>query len=166
MDSKQRLPDYVTIIGEGTEVIGEVRFCGGIHIDGTVVGDVRGQSEEGCALTLSQSGTIEGSLDVAHVVIDGLVIGDVRASRRAELASGARIEGNLHYGALAMDVGAKVNGKLLALDEVVTPQVARSGASDSPDTELTPVEDAEAAESSARDGAALDNVRQPGDGHT
>ena len=114
----RRLPDYATIIGEGTEVAGGIRFFGGMHIDGTVVGDVSGQAEEGCALTLGQSGTIQGNLDVAHVVLDGAVIGDVRASRRAELASGARIEGNLHYGDLVMAVGAKVNGKLLALDEM------------------------------------------------
>ena len=122
---RHRLPDYVTIVGEGTEVAGGVRFIGGMHIDGTVVGDVTGRSEDGCALTLGRSGTIQGNIDVAHVVLDGAVIGDVRASQRAELASGARIEGDLYYGDLVMAVGAKVNGKLLTLDQV---QALHSGA--------------------------------------
>ena len=150
---KRRLPDYVTIIGERTEVAGGIRFSGGMHIDGTVVGDVSGQAEDGCALTLGQRGTIQGNLDVAYVVLDGAVIGDVRASRRAELASGARIEGNLHYGDLVMAVGAKVNGKLLALDEIKAAQLdvkvaeeARAG--------VEALSEGTAAVSSARDGGA------------
>jgi cytoskeletal protein CcmA (bactofilin family) len=113
---KERLPDYSTIIGKGTEIAGGMRFSGGVHIDGTVAGDVKGV--DGCALTLGRSGVIQGDLDVAHVVLDGTVIGDVRASSRAELAFGARIEGNVYYGVLEMAEGAEVNGKLLRIDEV------------------------------------------------
>ena len=82
-----------------------------------------GQSEDGCFLTLGQSGTIQGNLDVAHVVIDGVVVGDVRAAHRAELASAARIEGTLCYGTLEMAEGAKVNGKLLAIDGDQAPRL-------------------------------------------
>jgi len=117
MGNKKRLPDYSTIIGQGTEIDGAIRFCGGIHIDGKVVGDVSGMSMEGCALTLARSGVIQGDLDVAYVALDGAVIGDVRAAYRAELASGARIEGDLYYGDLEMAQGAKVNGQLYCIDE-------------------------------------------------
>jgi cytoskeletal protein CcmA (bactofilin family) len=115
---KKRLPGYVTVIGEGTEVAGGLRFWGGLHIDGRVTGDVCGLSEDGCALTLGRSGVIQGNLDVAHVVLDGKVIGDVRAADRAILASGARIEGTLHYGVLEMAEGAEVNGKVLRIGEL------------------------------------------------
>jgi cytoskeletal protein CcmA (bactofilin family) len=69
-------------------------------------------------LTLGRSGVIQGNLDVAYVVLDGAVVGNVRASHRAELAPGARIDGDLYYGALKMAEGAEVNGKLLRIDEV------------------------------------------------
>lgn len=150
---KRQLPDYASIIGEGTEVAGGIRFSGGMHIDGTVVGDVSGQAEDGCALTLGRRGTIQGNLDVAHVVLDGAVIGDVRASRRAELASGARIEGNLHYGDLVMAVGAKVNGKLLALDEMKAAQLHIKVAEETR-AGVEALSDGTAAASSARDGDA------------
>jgi cytoskeletal protein CcmA (bactofilin family) len=123
MRKKTRFPAYATIIGEDTEVTGDIRFAGGLHIDGKVIGEVSGISPEGCALTVGCSGTIEGNLDVAYVVIDGTVVGDVRAIQRAELAAGARIKGTLCYGVLEMAEGAEVNGKLLHIDEVETPRL-------------------------------------------
>ena len=102
--------------------MGKVRFVGALHIDGKVVGDVGGQSPDECALTLGQSGVIEGDVDVAHVVIDGTVKGDVRATYRAELKSGARIEGKLYYGRLQVPEGAEINGELVRIDESQTPQ--------------------------------------------
>jgi cytoskeletal protein CcmA (bactofilin family) len=128
MNLKNRLPHYSTIVGEGTEIEGDIRFCGGIHIDGKVMGDVSGTSEDGCALTLSQSGIVQGDLAVAHLVLDGTVIGDVRVSNRAELAPGARVEGDLYYDVLEMAEGAKVNGKLLHVDQVQSPRLALPGA--------------------------------------
>ena len=115
---KLRFPPYATIIGQGTEVIGEVRFDGGLHVDGKVVGNVTGGAEQECAITLGAAGVIEGNLDVPYAVLGGTVIGDVRASRRAELTSGARIEGTLYYGLLEMDEGAEVNGKLVHVDDM------------------------------------------------
>jgi cytoskeletal protein CcmA (bactofilin family) len=125
---KRRFPDYVTIIGPETEVRGEIRFTGGLHIDGKVMGDVAGSATENCGLTLGRTGVIEGNLDVARVVIDGTVIGDVRAVGRAELAPGARIEGTLFYGVLEMAEGAEVNGKVLHISDDVTPRLAFHGA--------------------------------------
>jgi|GEM_PF-5021719 len=77
---KQQLPDYRSIIGEGTEIEGKIRFAGALHIDGKVIGDVSESSDE-CALTLGQSGVIEGNVDVAHVMLDGTIKGDVRATQ-------------------------------------------------------------------------------------
>jgi cytoskeletal protein CcmA (bactofilin family) len=114
---KHRFPPYASVIGEGTEVIGDVRFVGGLHIDGRVVGDVIAAQPDGCALTLGASGAVEGNLDVPQVVLDGPVSGDVRAHLSAELARGARIGGVLYYGSLAIDEGAEVKGGLVPIDE-------------------------------------------------
>ena len=115
---RHRFPAYTSILGKGAQITGDICFAGGLHIDGKIVGDVTGQSAAGCGLTLGLGGIIEGDLDVSYVVIDGTVIGDVRASQRAELASGARIQGALYYGVLEMDEGAEVNGKLVHVDDM------------------------------------------------
>lgn len=143
MANIKRLPDYVTVIGEGTEIAGVVRFAGGMHIDGKVIGDVIGVSENGCALTLGRTGVIEGDLDVARVVLDGAVIGNVRAAQRAELAPGACIEGSLCYGVLEMAEGAEVNGKLLRTDEAPADPAGNS-------TRVLAVDEADAAKDLAQ----------------
>jgi len=114
--NRQRLPAYKSVIGKGTEIIGEVGFIGALHVDGKVVGNVSAQVSDRCALTLGQSGVIEGDVDVAHVVLDGTVKGDVRAIYRAELKAGARIEGKLYYGVLDVPEGAEINGELVRMD--------------------------------------------------
>jgi cytoskeletal protein CcmA (bactofilin family) len=114
---KLRFPSYTTFIGKGTEVIGEVRFSGGLHVEGRVVGDVTGDPKQASGITLGSGGVIEGNLDVAYAVLGGTVIGDVRANGRADLTDGARIEGTLYYGVLELDEGAEVNGKLVHIDD-------------------------------------------------
>jgi cytoskeletal protein CcmA (bactofilin family) len=123
MRRRIRLPPYASIIGEGTEVTGDIRFAGALHVDGKIAGNVLGISLDGCALTVGRSGIIEGDLDVGYVVIDGQVIGNVRAARRAELAAGARIEGTVYYGLLEMAKGAEVNGKLMHIEQIDTPRL-------------------------------------------
>ncbi|WP_176722415.1 bactofilin family protein [Candidatus Thiosymbion oneisti] len=116
-NKRQQPPAYSSIVGEGTEIVGKVHFVGALHIDGKVVGDIKEQSSDGCALTLGPSGVIEGNVDVAHVVLDGTIRGDVRAAYRAELKSGARIEGKVHYSRLQVPEGAEINGELVRIDE-------------------------------------------------
>lgn len=127
---KIRFPAYATVIGHGTDVNGTLHFFGGLHVDGRIVGDVEaegGASGSGSALTLGTSGVIEGNLTVPHVVIDGTVVGDVRAALRAELASGARIQGTVYYGLLEMDEGAEVNGKLVHISDAEESTRPQSG---------------------------------------
>ncbi|HSE13629.1 MAG TPA: polymer-forming cytoskeletal protein, partial [Rudaea sp.] len=48
-----------------------------------------------------------------HIVINGAVTGDVTADERLELASNARVEGNVYYKVLEMSAGAQINGKMV-----------------------------------------------------
>ncbi|NCA88259.1 MAG: polymer-forming cytoskeletal protein [Gammaproteobacteria bacterium] len=118
---KFRFPPYDTLIGKGTQIEGNLRFVGGLHIDGHILGNViAGIAPTGeAAVTLSATGVIQGNLESPYVVLDGRVEGDVHASERALLAAGARILGTLYYGALTIDAGAQVQGGLVCLDQSV-----------------------------------------------
>ena len=109
--------NVTTIIGEGTEIQGDIIFSGGLHLDGTVVGNIRANaSDAGATLTLSESGKVRGNVTVPVVVLDGEVEGDVSVASRVQLASKARISGNVTYNLIEMAVGAEVNGQLLRKD--------------------------------------------------
>ena len=114
---KYLAPKITTVIGRETELRGDMKFHGGLHVDGSIKGDVTGAVEDHCALILSESGAIEGDVRVANVLLNGIIIGDVYASERAELAPQARVTGTLYYRMLEMSMGAEVNGQLVHMEE-------------------------------------------------
>ena len=102
-----------SLIGQNTEIHGDVIFSGGLHVDGVIKGNVIAEQGEDSVLTLSERGTIEGEVKVPNVVVNGSVIGDVHAAGHVELATKARVHGNVYYSLIEMAMGAEVNGKLM-----------------------------------------------------
>ena len=102
-----------TLVGHKTQLTGDLVFQGGLHLDGTVKGNVIAEDGTDSLLILSEQGCIEGEVRVPNMLINGRVIGDVYASGRVELASRSRISGNVYYNLLEMAIGAEVNGNLM-----------------------------------------------------
>ena len=106
-----------SLIGRQTEFVGDVRFGGGLHVDGMIKGNVMADEDADAVLTLSEHGTIQGQINVPQVVLSGSVLGDVYAERHVELTSSARISGDVYYGLIEMAMGAEVNGSLIPRTE-------------------------------------------------
>jgi cytoskeletal protein CcmA (bactofilin family) len=102
-----------TLIGRQTEIHGDVRFSGGLHIDGKVVGKVSVLTDKNATLSVSETGAIEGDVRAPTVVLNGQVTGDVHASEHLTLGSKARVTGNVYYGIIEMTGGAKINGQMV-----------------------------------------------------
>ncbi len=95
--------------------MGDVHFSGGLHIDGTIEGNVIAEGEDSL-VTTSEKGRIEGNVHVHNIVLSGEVIGDVYALKHIELAPNARVTGNVYYNLIEMAGGAEVNGSLIHYD--------------------------------------------------
>jgi cytoskeletal protein CcmA (bactofilin family) len=102
-----------TLIGRATRIDGDVSFSGGLRLDGAVAGNVRATGEDLSVLIVSEEGRIEGSVEVAHLVLNGSVTGDVVARERVELGPQSRVQGNVYYGVIEMAPGAQISGKLV-----------------------------------------------------
>jgi len=102
-----------TLIGQSTEIRGDIVFTGGLHLDGKVVGNVIAEGNENCVLIISDRGCIEGEVRVPVVILNGIVIGDVYASERVEFSNKGRVNGNVYYNMLEMAMGAEINGSLV-----------------------------------------------------
>ena len=102
-----------TLIGPKTRINGDVEFTGGLHLDGYINGNVKGDSNQSTFLSVSQQGSIEGSVIAPNVILNGIVKGDIDASNRIELGAKARVLGNVHYTIIETAVGAQINGKLI-----------------------------------------------------
>ena len=90
-------------------------------------------ADDGGALSVSESGFIEGNVEVTNIVMNGTVNGDMQARERLQLGGKARVNGNVHYGVIEMAPGAVITGKLVPLgkapgdDSAETPPEAASG---------------------------------------
>ena len=104
---KRRTAKIDSLIGQQTEVNGDILFSGGLHVDGKSKGNVLATEPESL-LTVSDQGSVEGEVRVPNIILNGLVIGDVYASERIELASQARVQGNVYYNLIEMAIGAEV----------------------------------------------------------
>ena len=102
-----------TLIGQGTEVTGDLVFSGGLHVDGTITGNVSAEEGSTALLILSEFGKIEGEVTVPNMVLNGEIVGDVFGSTRVELAPKARVKGSVYYNLIEMAIGAEVNGGLV-----------------------------------------------------
>jgi cytoskeletal protein CcmA (bactofilin family) len=120
-DQKQAID---TLIGKTSRVQGDVEFQGGLHLDGSVAGNVRAQGGDEATLSVSEHGSIEGSVEVPNVVLNGIVKGDILATGRVILGSGARVQGNVRYGVIEITLGAEIQGKLSPLPSVAAVKTA------------------------------------------
>lgn len=101
-----------TLIGEQTQITGNLVFSGGLRIDGKIQGDITAQGE-GSTLILSERGEVVGNMRVPHLIINGKIKGNVYSSERIELQAKAEITGDMTYKSLEMALGATVNGGLI-----------------------------------------------------
>jgi cytoskeletal protein CcmA (bactofilin family) len=112
---KQTSTRIDTLIGKAATLHGDLEFAGGLHLDGRINGNVSSSADDGGALSVSESGFIEGNVDVTNIVMNGTVNGDMQARERLQLGGKARVNGNVHYGVIEMAPGAVITGKLVPL---------------------------------------------------
>ena len=113
-----------SLIGAGTTIEGDLNFSGGMRIDGQVNGNVVAAQGKPSTLVLSEHARVNGEVNVTHLVINGAISGPVFASEYMELQSKAKVNGDVHYTTLEIQLGAIVEGRLIhsstaAQDKVV-----------------------------------------------
>jgi cytoskeletal protein CcmA (bactofilin family) len=118
-----------SLIGAGTTIEGNLNFSGGLRIDGKVNGNVIAAQGKPSTLVLSEHARVVGEVNVTHLVINGTIDGSVFASEYMELQGKAKVNGDVHYNTMEIQLGAIVEGRLVhsnvaAKDKVVTLKTA------------------------------------------
>lgn len=107
-------PSHIgSLIGVGTTVTGDIRFAGGLRVDGEIKGAVSAAAAQDGILVVGEQGRIEGGFQVSRAMINGTVIGPTISSDFLELQSQARIAGDIQYNTVEMHRGAVVHGQLV-----------------------------------------------------
>jgi cytoskeletal protein CcmA (bactofilin family) len=120
-----------TLIGKASRVRGGMEFAGGLHLDGSIEGDLRADPVEGSSLSVSETGSIDGNVEVGTLMLNGAVRGDIVARGRVVLGATARVQGNLYYGVIEMTLGAQIMGKLTRISDAPAGEAMPEGATGS-----------------------------------
>ncbi len=106
-----------TLVSSDTVILGDIRFSGVLDVEGLVQGNIVAQPGKDALVRVVDKGRVEGEIRAPSVVINGIVEGNVHATRHLELASKARVQGNVFYTLVEMAAGAEVNGALAHVAE-------------------------------------------------
>ena len=110
--ARNKMDKGVTLIAAHTGVVGDIKFSDQLYVSGKVSGNVVAESEK-AVLVISEEGVVAGEVRVPNVVINGRVEGNVYAGHKVELAAQAKVQGNLYYKLIEMQLGALVDGQLV-----------------------------------------------------
>lgn len=112
-----------SLIGAGTTIEGNLNFSGGMRIDGQVNGNVIAAQDKQSTLVLSEHARVNGEVNVTHLVVNGTICGPVSASEYLELQGKAKVNGDVHYNTLEIQLGAIVEGRLIHSDAAAQDKV-------------------------------------------
>lgn len=104
---------YDTLISSKTEIVGDIKFKGGLQVEGVIKGNLVAEPGNSAIVRISDTGRIEGQINAPNVVVNGAVVGDIHATEYIELAKKARVQGDVYYHKMEMVLGSEVNGKLV-----------------------------------------------------
>lgn len=113
MFNKKKQPAIKSLLGDGSQITGDIVFSDGLRLDGKVLGNIRSGSEDASSiLVVSEVASVVGEITADHIIINGHVKGPIYARKVLELQPKARIEGDVRYAALEMHQGALITGQL------------------------------------------------------
>ncbi len=112
MFNKKKQPPIKSLIAQGSQINGNLRFTDGLRVDGEVTGNIRANEDHASLLVISEAAVVDGEVHADHIIVNGTVKGPLYASVMLELQPKARVEGDVHYAALEMHQGALVSGQL------------------------------------------------------
>ena len=105
--------DLRSFLGEGTEIVGDIKFTEIMRLDAIVNGTVH--SETGALLIMDQ-GQIKGDIDAGSVEVGGTVDGKITARTSVKILSTGRVNGDIFTPALIIEYGAVFEGKCSMLN--------------------------------------------------
>lgn len=96
----------INLIGNGTNIIGDVNSNGDVRIDGTLKGNLSISGK----LVVGPSGNIEGNVTCQNADISGEIHGKVTVSELLSLKSSAKLLGDIITGKISIEPNATFTG--------------------------------------------------------
>jgi cytoskeletal protein CcmA (bactofilin family) len=104
---------FDTIVGRTTTIQGNLVLLDSVRIDGRVVGNVESAPDCKIAVAIGPTGEVTGDIKAHRVMVAGKVFGHIHAADRVEFQKDSLVQGDVSYGSIAVEHGAKLSGLIL-----------------------------------------------------
>jgi cytoskeletal protein CcmA (bactofilin family) len=102
------VPTGYSVFDAQMSVEGDVETEGTLRVDGRLRGDVKRAD----VVVLAAGASIVGNISAREVIIGGTVTGNVTAVQRVELQESGAVAGDIEAGAIMIQEGGKVDGRM------------------------------------------------------
>jgi cytoskeletal protein CcmA (bactofilin family) len=104
---------FDTIIGRTTTIQGTLVLLDSVRIDGRVVGNIESAPDCKIAVAIGPTGEVTGDIKAHRVMVAGKVFGHIHAADRVEFQKDSLVQGDVSYGSIVVEHGAKLSGLIL-----------------------------------------------------
>lgn len=103
--------DITSTLGRCDRARGDLHVRGGLRVEGVVRGNIVAADEQ-ASLIVAPGARVEGDVQIGRARIEGHVTGTVTVTGHLDIDDGGVVEGDVHYGSVAIACGARVTGVL------------------------------------------------------
>lgn len=96
-----------TLISTGTTLKGDIISNSDLRVDGTIIGNIRGNAK----IIIGSSGVVEGDIEGNQADVTGKVTGNLKIKDLLQLRGECNITGNVSAGKLQIEPTATFNGQ-------------------------------------------------------
>lgn len=96
----------INLIGNGTQMVGEIKANGDLRIDGSHKGNLTVKGK----LVVGPSGFIEGEIDCQNADVSGEIKGKLNVAELLSLKATARVNGDIVTGKISIEPDAQFTG--------------------------------------------------------
>lgn len=111
------IENFESIIGQTLRIDGNLLISQCVRVDGVVNGNIFQEEGSEATVAVAKGALVAGDIRAQHVIISGEVKGNIFSSDRVELLSTAHVQGDIRYGSIGLEVGARIAGNLDELDK-------------------------------------------------
>lgn len=106
-DQKIKPEDAKTIIGAGVKVDGTFTAFGNVIVKGQLLGSLKTESD----VNVQEGGSVDADIKAKNATIAGEVDGNLKVEEKIQLASTAKVTGDIDCQVLSIEEGALLQGK-------------------------------------------------------
>jgi cytoskeletal protein CcmA (bactofilin family) len=104
---------FETIIGRTTVIQGTLVLIDSIRIDGQIVGNIETAPGSKITVAIGPTGNVRGDITAHRIMVAGTVAGHIFAAERVEFQKDSVVNGDVSYGSIAIEHGAKLSGLII-----------------------------------------------------